>query len=65
MQLLLHAKTNPAALWVVSNGEVTIGPVRTELLLRGIRHGESPARLSGCAPPGRTRMAAARGPCAR
>ncbi len=43
MQLLLHAKTNPAALWVVSNGEVTIGPVRTELLLRGIRHGRVPA----------------------
>jgi hypothetical protein len=42
MQLVLHAKTNPAALWVVSNGEVTIGPVRTELLLRGIRHGRVP-----------------------
>jgi hypothetical protein len=43
MQLLLHTKTNPTALWVVSNGEVTIGPVRTELLLRGIRHGRVPA----------------------
>lgn len=43
MQLVLHAKTNPAALWIVSNGEVTIGPVRTELLLRGIRHGRVPA----------------------
>ena len=42
MQLVLHAKTNPTALWVVSNGEVTIGPVRTELLLRGIRHGRVP-----------------------
>jgi hypothetical protein len=42
MQLLLHAKTNPTALWIVSNGEVTIGPVRTELLLRGIRHGRVP-----------------------
>ena len=42
MQLVLHAKTNPAALWIVSNGEVTIGPVRTELLLRGIRHGRVP-----------------------
>jgi hypothetical protein len=42
MQLILHAKTNPVALWVVSNGEVTIGPVRTELLLRGIRHGRVP-----------------------
>jgi hypothetical protein len=42
MQLVLHAKTSPTALWVVSNGEVTIGPVRTELLLRGIRHGRVP-----------------------
>jgi hypothetical protein len=42
MQLALHTKTNPAALWIVSNGEVTIGPVRTELLLRGIRHGRVP-----------------------
>src|SRR5690348_17342135 len=42
MQLVLHAKTNPTALWVVSNGEVTIGPVRTELLLRGIQHGRVP-----------------------
>lgn len=42
MQLGLHAKLNPAALWVVSNGDVTIGPVRTELLLRGIRHGRVP-----------------------
>ncbi len=42
MQLGLHAKTNSAALWVVSNGDVTIGPVRTELLLRGIRHGRVP-----------------------
>ncbi|HTQ08392.1 MAG TPA: hypothetical protein VMI54_31270 [Polyangiaceae bacterium] len=42
MQLALHAKTNPVALWVVSNGDVTIGPVRTELLLRGIRHGRVP-----------------------
>jgi len=42
MQLVLNAKTSPAALWIVSNGEVTIGPVRTELLLRGIRHGRVP-----------------------
>ena len=42
MQLVLHAKTSPSALWIVSNGEITIGPVRTELLLRGIRHGRVP-----------------------
>jgi hypothetical protein len=42
MQLALHAKSNPVALWIVSNGDITIGPVRTELLLRGIRHGRVP-----------------------
>jgi len=42
MQLSVHAKTNAVPLWVVSNGEITIGPVRTELLLRGIRHGRVP-----------------------
>jgi hypothetical protein len=42
MQLSVHAKTRTVPLWVVSNGEVTIGPVRTELLLRGIRHGRVP-----------------------
>jgi hypothetical protein len=42
MQLVLNARTNTGGLWVVSNGEVTIGPVRTELLLRGIRHGRVP-----------------------
>lgn len=42
MQLAVHSKPNAVSLWVVSNGEVTIGPVRTELLLRGIRHGRVP-----------------------
>jgi hypothetical protein len=42
MQLSVHAKTSTVPLWVVSNGEVTIGPVRTELLMRGIRHGRVP-----------------------
>jgi hypothetical protein len=42
MQLVVHARTSAVPLWVVSNGEVTIGPVRTELLLRGIRHGRVP-----------------------
>jgi hypothetical protein len=42
MQLIVHAKASAVPLWVVSNGEVTIGPVRTELLLRGIRHGRVP-----------------------
>ena len=42
MQLVVHSRANAVPLWVVSNGEVTIGPVRTELLLRGIRHGRGP-----------------------
>jgi hypothetical protein len=42
MQLVVHARASTVPLWVVSNGEVTIGPVRTELLLRGIRHGRVP-----------------------
>jgi hypothetical protein len=42
MQLSVLGKTRTVPLWVVSNGEVTIGPVRTELLLRGIRHGRVP-----------------------
>ncbi|MEO8903975.1 MAG: hypothetical protein ABI488_16715 [Polyangiaceae bacterium] len=28
--------------WLVSNGSVTVGPVRTELLLRGVLHGRVP-----------------------
>jgi hypothetical protein len=28
--------------WLVSNGSVTVGPVRTELLLRGVMHGRVP-----------------------
>lgn len=42
MQLVVNARSSAVPLWVVSNGEVTIGPVRTELLLRGIRHGRVP-----------------------
>jgi hypothetical protein len=42
MQLSVHARSSAVSLWVVSNGDVTIGPVRTELLLRGIRHGRVP-----------------------
>jgi hypothetical protein len=29
--------------WLVSNGTVTVGPVRTELLLRGVLHGRVPS----------------------
>lgn len=29
--------------WLVSNGSITVGPVRTELLLRGVMHGRVPS----------------------
>jgi len=32
----------PPPLWFVTNGETTVGPVRTDLLQRGIRHGRIP-----------------------
>ncbi len=36
------ARPNPPE-WFVSNGAVTVGPVRTELLLRGVMHGRVPS----------------------
>src|SRR6185503_6574120 len=42
MQLAVNAISGSARLWVVSNGDVEIGPVRTELLVRGVRHGRVP-----------------------
>jgi hypothetical protein len=42
MQLAVNAKSGGPRLWVVSNGDVEIGPVRTELLVRGVRHGRVP-----------------------
>jgi hypothetical protein len=42
MQLAVNAKSGGARLWVVSNGDVEVGPVRTELLVRGVRHGRVP-----------------------
>lgn len=35
-------KRQPPPLWFVSNGETTVGPVRTDLLLRGVFHGRVP-----------------------
>lgn len=32
----------PPPLWFVTNGEVTVGPVRTDLLQRGVFHGRIP-----------------------
>ncbi|HEX6764309.1 MAG TPA: DUF4339 domain-containing protein, partial [Polyangiaceae bacterium] len=42
MQLAVNTKSGSARLWVVSNGDVEVGPVRTELLVRGVRHGRVP-----------------------
>lgn len=42
MQLSVNSKPGTAPLWVVSDGNVEVGPVRTELLVRGFRHGRVP-----------------------
>ena len=42
MQLSVNQKSGASRLWVVSNGSVEIGPVRTELLVRGVAHGRVP-----------------------
>jgi hypothetical protein len=42
MQLSVNQKSGTSRLWVVSNGTIEIGPVRTELLVRGVAHGRVP-----------------------
>jgi hypothetical protein len=42
MQLAVNLKSGSTRFWVVSNGDVEIGPVRTELLVRGVSHGRVP-----------------------
>lgn len=44
MQLLSPPPSpqRPPPLWFVTDGALTVGPVRTELLLRGVRHGRIP-----------------------
>jgi hypothetical protein len=46
MELALHPvpapKSNAPPLWYVTDGDVTVGPLRTELLLRGVRAGRIP-----------------------
>ena len=37
----VSARPDPLS-WLVTNGTVTVGPVRTELLLRGVMHGRVP-----------------------
>ena len=43
MQLSNFSETSGAAEWLVSNGTVTVGPVQTDLLLRGVLHGRVPS----------------------
>ncbi len=35
-------KLHPPPLWFVTNGDATVGPVNTSLLLRGVEHGRVP-----------------------
>ncbi|HEV8248165.1 MAG TPA: hypothetical protein VGP93_20460, partial [Polyangiaceae bacterium] len=42
MRLLASARSEHSPTWVVSNGETTVGPVDTELLVRGVRQGKIP-----------------------
>ena len=43
MELSRPVSARPDPLeWLVTNGTVTVGPVRTELLLRGVMHGRVP-----------------------
>ena len=43
MQLFVHSRASSAPLWIVSDGDNTVGPIRTELLLRGVKHGRVPS----------------------
>lgn len=43
MQIISDSSASPSApQWLVSNGKVTVGPVHTDLLLRGVMHGRVP-----------------------
>jgi hypothetical protein len=46
MELAIHPapapKSNAPPLWYVTDGDVTVGPLKTELLLRGVRAGRIP-----------------------
>lgn len=48
-------KPNPPPLWHVTNGEVTVGPVFTELLTRGVELGRVPIHCQVSADYGRWR----------
>jgi hypothetical protein len=48
-------KPNPPPIWYVTNGEVTVGPVFTDLLIRGVEHGRVPEYCRVSADHGRWR----------
>jgi hypothetical protein len=48
-------KPNPPPIWYVTNGEVTVGPVFTDLLIRGVEHGRVPEYCHVSADYGRWR----------
>jgi hypothetical protein len=48
-------KPNPPPIWFVTNGEVTVGPVFTDLLVRGVEHGRVPEYCHVSADYGRWR----------
>jgi len=49
-ELLSILKPNPPTIWYVTNGEITVGPVFTGLLVRGVEAGRVPdyCRVSAC-----------------
>ncbi len=42
MLLVARSRSESAPFWVVSNGDTTVGPVDTELLVRGVEEGRIP-----------------------
>jgi hypothetical protein len=42
MLLVTRSRSESTPLWVVSNGDTTVGPVHTELLVRGVEEGRIP-----------------------
>jgi hypothetical protein len=54
MQLRVHAAGafEPTPHWLVSDGDLIIGPIATELLVRGVQNGRIPPECSVCSTAG-------------
>ncbi|HET9955670.1 MAG TPA: GAF domain-containing protein [Polyangiaceae bacterium] len=54
MQLRVHAAGafEPTPHWLVSDGDLIVGPIATELLVRGVRSGRIPPECSVCSTAG-------------